>query len=57
MSSKRLAPSTVRDRLESRIRKLSRSYSKSDQLQAVNQSIELLSKYRDQLVEDLGWEA
>jgi hypothetical protein len=47
------SPSRVRDMLENRIRKLSRTYSTEVQYEAVQEAIDLLMEYRIQLVAKL----
>jgi hypothetical protein len=54
--SKRITPSRLRDRLESRVRKVARTYSKREQLQAADESIDLWTKYREQLLSDINKE-
>jgi hypothetical protein len=50
---RRMTPSRLRDRLESRVRKLARTYPKDVQLKAVEEALEMLAHYRLQLLDDL----
>lgn len=49
----RMSPSSLRNLLEVRVRRLARTYSKEEQLASVNEAIDLLEQYKSQLWSDI----